>query len=278
MQKDEMNGVQKQRTLRGPVTVTGTGLQTGNKASLTLQEAPADSGINFIRNDLPNKPCIHIQSFNFDDFAKDRRSTVGFEGAQVQTVEHLMAALSALSIDNIVIELNGEELPGLDGSAQGYFDALKNAGYTEQDAPKKEIILESPVWHQVGETLLAAFPYFGLKLSCMISYKDPSIGTQYLSLEIDESVFENEIAPARTFCLKKEAITLLEQGFGKGANYENTLVMGKNGPINNTLRFPDEPVRHKMLDLLGDLYLTGYRLRAHVVAIRSGHRHNFAMV
>ncbi|MFC1590384.1 UDP-3-O-acyl-N-acetylglucosamine deacetylase [Candidatus Omnitrophota bacterium] len=265
-------------TISRPVTVEGVGLQTGQKAAVTMKGSPADSGINFIRTDLPDKPLTSLSSFDLGGLFKGRRTTVGLKGAEVQTIEHLMACLSALSIDNIVIELSASEMPGLDGSAKCFYDALKQAGPKEQDKERKELVVKTPEWYQEGDCVLAAFPGNELRLSCLISYPDASIGTQFLSLALNEENFEKEIAPARTFCLEKEALALLKQGFGKGANYENTLVMGRDGPVGNALRFPDEPVRHKMLDLIGDLYLLGHGLKAHVVAIKGGHRQNMELV
>ena len=149
----------------------------------------------------------------------------------------------------------------------------------EQDAPRKYFVVKEPLWCE-GENgaVLAILPCNEFKVSYTLSYENASIGTQFFSLALNEKNFEKEIAPARTFCLKEEAIMLLTLGFGKGANYENTLVLSKKGPVKNILRFNNEPVRHKILDLIGDLYLIGMPIKGHVIAVKSGHRLNMEMV
>lgn len=273
----------RQRTVKDPVTVEGVGLQTGKPATVTLVSAPASSGVNFIRTDLPNKPLLNVNSLAFDGASGslERRTVIGQGPFQIQTIEHLMAALSGLSIDNVMIELDGEELPGLDGSAAGFVDAIKKAGITEQDKERSILEITDPVWcgGKPGDGFIAVFPDDDFRVSYTLSYPG-SIGTQFLSAgpDIHGDFFERQIAPARTFCMEEEAAQLLKMGLGKGANYDNTLVMGPSGPIKTALRFPDEPVRHKILDLIGDLYLLGVRIKGHVVAIKSGHRLNMELV
>ena len=272
--------MKSQRTIKGALTIDGTGLQTGAKTVLTLKPSPPSTGINFIRVDLPDKPLLNVRSLDFDKQGPsfERRTTLGTGPLQIQTTEHLMAALSGLSIDNIIVELDGAELPGLDGSARGFVEAIKKCGITEQDAPRKYLELKEAVWCVGKDNFIAAFPDENFRVSYTMSYKAPSLGTQFLDIVLNEKNFENEIASARTFCLEEEALGLLKMGLGKGANYENTLVMGESGPVKNALRFPDEPVRHKVLDLIGDLYLAGMPLKAHVVAIKSGHALNLELV
>lgn len=266
----------RQRTIKNTVTIEGVGLQTGNPVTLTLKSSPVDSGINFIRVDLPNKPLLNIQEMDaLGADGLERRTTLGFGALQIQTTEHLLAALSGIGIDNIVIEMDNIELPGVDGSAKEFLGALKHAGIIEQDSPKKIFDVKSPVWCTAGDSILAIFPDDCFKVSYTLSY--PGIGVQFFSAIIDEATFASEVASARTFCSEAEAAELLKRGMGKGANYENTLVMGPKGPINNKLRFPDEPVRHKVLDLIGDLYLAGMSVKGHVVAIKSGHRLNMEL-
>lgn len=269
----------RQRTIKNPVTIEGIGLQTGSTARLTFKSSPANSGINFVRVDLPGKPLINIRELSLSESSSKRRRTViGAGCAEIQTTEHLLAALSGLGISNILIEVSGKELPGLDGSAKGYVDALERSGLLDQDAPLDKLIVEKPVWCVSRNSFLAVFPYSGLRISYYLSYSTPSIGDQFLSLEISEEVFKREVVPARTFCMKKEALILLALGLGRGANYSNTLIMGKSGPFKNTLRFPDEHVRHKILDLIGDLCLVGMPIRGHVVAVKSGHNLNMELV
>lgn len=265
----------QQRTINNTVVIEGIGLQTGNKVSLTLKSSPANSGINFIRVDLPNKPLLNIQSMGSGGEAAERRTTLGFGPMQIQTTEHLLAALAGCGIDNIVIEMDNVELPGLDGSALGFLEAIRKAGIIEQDAPKNYLTVKTPVWCGSGEAIMVIVPDDLFRVSYTLSY--PGIGTHLFNSIIDEAFFAREIAPARTFCSEAEAMELLKRGLGKGANYENTLVMGAQGPINNKLRFFDEPLRHKVLDLIGDLYLVGKPIKGHVIAIKSGHRLNMEL-
>ena len=275
--RKEKDIVIKQRTIKRAVTIEGIGLQTGNKVALTLNSSPADSGINFIRTDLPNKPSLNIRSMDLGAAeAAERRTTLCLGPLQIQTTEHLLAALSGLGVDNITIEMNNVELPGLDGSAKGFLEAIKGCGIIEQDLPKNIFDVKTPLWCKAGDSVLAILPDDHFRISYTLSY--PGIGTQFFSAVIDENIFENEIAGARTFCSEAEAMELLKRGLGKGANYDNTLVMGPQGPINNKLRFSDEPVRHKVLDLIGDLYLAGMPLKGHVIAIKSGHKLNMELV
>lgn len=271
----------RQRTIKNPVAVEGAGLQTGKKVTLTLKGSPANSGINFIRVDLPNKPLLNIQSAMPDSLKEqglERRTTLGTGPLQIQTTEHFLAALSGLSIDNIVAETDNEELPGLDGSAKDFVDAIKKAGIVEQDAPKKRLKIDEAIWCKGDDSFLAAFPDEDFKISYTLYYKNASLGTQFFSIALNDKNFELEIAPARTFCLEEEALQLLKMGLGKGANYENTLVIGKDGPIKNMFRFSDEPVRHKILDLIGDLQVLGVPIQGHIVAIKSGHKLNMELV
>ncbi len=269
----------RQKTIKDPVIIEGRGLQTGSKTKLTLKSSPANSGINFIRLDLPDRPIVSIKSLSFDDGALKQRRTVVVAGAtKIQTTEHLLAALSGLGISNISVEINGRELPGLDGSARDYVELIDRADVIEQDAPSRKLVINRPVWSGNRDSFLAVFPHPGMRISYFLSYPEPSIGDQFLSLEISEDVFRREIAPARTFCMKREALLLRALGYGRGADHNNTLVMGKRGPFKNSLRFPDEHVRHKILDLMGDLSLIGMPLEGHVVAVKSGHSLNMDLV
>jgi UDP-3-O-[3-hydroxymyristoyl] N-acetylglucosamine deacetylase/3-hydroxyacyl-[acyl-carrier-protein] dehydratase len=269
----------RQRTIRDTVRLEGVGLQTGEKVSLTLKNSPADSGINFLRVDLPGNQSLNIRSFKLGGSdAEGRRTILNRGDIKIHTTEHFLAALSGLSIDNIRVEMEGPELPGLDGSAREFVRLLKKAGVKEQEAPRRFLAIREPVRLEGKGSVLAAFPSDVLRISYTLSYDDPVLGDQFFDIILDEGGFEREIAPARTFCRKKETLMLLASGLGKGANYKNTLVMGKRGPFRNKLRFPDEPVRHKILDLIGDLYLLGVPLKAHIIAIKSGHKLNMELV
>lgn len=269
----------RQKTIRDPVVIEGTGLQTGSYTKLVLKGAPADSGINFIRMDLPDKPLINIQSLSFDNFSFRRRRTALKKGrVEIQTTEHLLSAIYGSGINNITIEISGAELPALDGSAKEYLEAIARAAIIEQDAPVKELIVEKEAWCARNDAFLAAFPHDGFRVSYFLSYPVKSIGEQFLTLDITEDIFKREIAPARTFCMSREALFLKITGFGRGADFKNTLIMGENGPVRNILRFPDEPARHKILDLIGDLSLIGAPIRAHIIAVKSGHSLNLELV
>lgn len=262
------------KTIEKEVSCEGIGLHSGKKVRLNFKPAGPNEGIKFVRVDLGK----NVKIGDFDSGSYKRQSVISKDDVKIGTVEHLMAALWALSIDNIIVEIDTEELPGLDGSARDFFICLKNAGIKEQGVPRKIIKIKEPLWCDNGDSFIGIFPATSFKVSYILESPSPAIGRQCLSLELDEEIFSKEIAPARTFCLKEEAELLLKQGFGKGANVSNTLVMDKDGPLDNTLRFPDEPIRHKILDLVGDLYLTGSPLEGRVIGIRSGHALNIELV
>ncbi len=269
----------KQRTIERPVALSGVGQHTGKETALNLRPAPARSGINFIRRDLPNKPLINIQSLDLGrPSAGSRRTTLRTGEIEIYTVEHLMAALSALMIDNIIAEVESAELPGLDGSAKIFFDALKGAGVKELSAEREVMSVKEPVWVEDGDSFLGIFPAEELKVSYTLSFTKPRIYDSFFSTIVNEKTFERDVAPARTFCFEEEVMALLKMGLGKGASYNNTLVIGDAGPVRNKFRFPDEPARHKVLDLIGDLYLLGRQVKGHVVAIKSGHKLNMELV
>lgn len=271
--------MKRQRTIRKQVTVDGIGLQTGKKVRLTLRGSSIDSGISFLRTDLPDKPSLSLRSIDLSDSVSgERRTTLGLGPVQIQTTEHLLAAFSGLAIDNAVVEIDNSELPGLDGSAKSFADIIKEAGILEQDADKRYLKIDKAVWCAGKDSLIIVLPDEEFRVSYILSYNAPSVGTQFYSIVVNEGNFEKEIAPARTFCLEEEAAELLKRGLGKGADYNNTLIMGKSGPVKTTLRFPDEPVRHKILDLIGDLYILGIPVIGHVIAIKSGHALNMELV
>lgn len=269
-----------QRTIGETVSIAGTGLQTGCAVTVTFRPAPEDAGIVFRRTDLPGTPALDIRSLSTAaGHGPDRRTTIGTDALQVQTIEHLLAALAGLGVTNISIEIDAVELPGLDGSAQEYLALLTKAGVVEQKAVQPVLRPAAPVWCEgKGGAFLAAFPADRPRITYTLAYPHPAIGTQYLDILLDEKTFRETIAPARTFCLETEAEILIKQGYGKGATYQNTLVMAEHGPVKNTLRFPDEPVRHKVLDLIGDLSLAGMPVCAHIVAMKSGHALNMELV
>jgi UDP-3-O-[3-hydroxymyristoyl] N-acetylglucosamine deacetylase/3-hydroxyacyl-[acyl-carrier-protein] dehydratase len=207
-----------------------------------------------------------------------RCSYIEKDGVQVTTTEHFMAALYGLGVDNIYVEVDDAELPGMDGSGQDFLAALKGAGLKEQEAEREYVTIREPVAVEEGGAFIVALPAGALKISYSLDYPHPFIGSGFYQLPITPETFAKELAGARTFCLEDEVEHLRKQGLGKGANYDNTLVVGKNGVIGNTLRFPNEFIRHKMLDLLGDLYILGKPVRGQIIAAKSGHSLNLKFV
>ncbi len=189
-----------------------------------------------------------------------------------------MATCYGLGVTNLLVEISGEEVPGLDGSAFPFLETLKYAGLVEQEAFRQPLVVKEPVWVEEGNATLLVLPDDQFKISYTMSYQHPALTVQFYSRQNPASVFEQELAPSRTFCLAEEVEALRRLGLGRGANYENTVVVGPQGVINNRLRFSDEFVRHKVLDLLGDLYVLGRPIQGHVIAVRSGHSLNLKLV
>lgn len=263
-----------QKTIKEEVTFEGKGLQTGRKVRVKCKPASADSGVVFKRLDLEYSPEIRLRDAVFSENRERRRTTIGLGKVQVQTVEHFLASLWALEVDNLLVEVDGEELPALDGSAIEFFTSLKEAGTTEEDSPRKVIKIEEGIHLKDGERAISVLPKEGFSVSYLIDYNVGCIEKKTFEIELNEESFRREIAPARTFCLKREALLLFLSGMGRGANFRNTLILGNKGPVGTKFRFPDEPVRHKVLDLIGDLYLLGMPLEGRIVAEKSGHKLN----
>ena len=269
--------MENQKTIAKEVRLKGIGIHTGNKVNVIFKPAEADSGVTFIRTDIFGAPRIKANAESLLVLKSSRRSSIGNNQAEVQTIEHLMASLSSLRIDNIDIEIDNIELPGLDGSAAGFVEALESAGIKELEAQKYTYTVKEPITVQEGSSSITVLPSKEFMVSYTLNYEHPMLAAQFLEIAVNAGSFKSEIAPARTFCLEDEVNQLKNQGYGSGANYENTLVVGKAGVIKNTLRFKDEFVRHKILDLIGDLYLTGCSICGHVIALRSGHSLNLKL-
>ncbi len=267
----------KQRTLKSQAAFEGTGLHTGRKVTVCVRPASENSGILFCRVDLA--PGLKVRASIETVCSDEMRQTAILVGeGRVRTIEHLMAAFHGLGIDNALVEIDGEEVPGMDGSALDFTKALIAAGFEEQSAERQFLKIDAPVYIDQGDQSIVILPAESFSISYMLNYQDADLPDQYLSLPILPEIFERELAAARTFCLKKEAELLLSQGFGKGANPTNTLIFEKNKPLMNTLRFENEACRHKMMDILGDLFLCGKFIRGHVIASRSGHALNVELV
>ncbi len=271
--------MEPQHTIDREIKLEGTGIHTGKPVKLTLKPAPINYGVRFVRVDLPDKPCIVCDASNVIDISKrPRRTSVGIKDVEVHTVEHLLASLTGLGIDNIMAELDSEELPGLDGSALPFVEALKAAGRKTQDLPKKVFEIKEPIWVEEKDSVLAIFPSEELRISYTLNYSHPLLKSQFMTYALNPDSFEKEIAPSRTFCTESEAAELKNAGLGRGANYNNTLVVGENGVVNNKLRFEDEFVRHKVLDIIGDLNLLGFSIKGHIIGFKSGHSVNIKLI
>jgi len=267
----------KQKTIAREVSISGVGLHTANKAKLTFKPAQADSGIRFVRVDLFESPALeaNVGSLLSPERAP-RRTSIGRDSAEVQTIEHLMAALAGAEIDNLIVEIDNNEVPGLDGSSLNFLECLERGGIVEQEKERRYFSIKEPILVEEAGSSIVAFPSSDFKISYTLNYNHPMLASAFMEISMTPYVFRKDFAPARTFCLESEASELQNQGMGLGANYENTLVVGKTGVIKNKLRFDDEFVRHKILDLMGDLYMVG-PIKAHIVALRSGHSLNLKL-
>ncbi len=270
-----------QRTVKSTATIEGIGLHTGERGVMRFVPAPVGYGVRFVRTDLPGRPEVRVRPENahFDPGA-GRRTILQQDGVQVHTMEHVLAAVAGLGIDNLIIETSTMEVPeGHDGSAAPIAKALLAAGLADQDKPTRHIKVSKPVrWSQNGVEL-SAVPYSGFRITFRIEYDHPLIGVQERSIDITPESFMAEIAPARTFVLERDLELLRQSGWIKGGRIESAIVVGKDRVLNEeTLRYPDEFVRHKILDLLGDLFILGGPLLGHVSALRSGHQGHVAFV
>ncbi len=268
----------KQRTIQKQLSLSGIGLHTANKVNITFKPADVNTGINFVRVDLPNKPVIRASvSSLLSPACSLRRTSVGQDGVEIQTIEHLMAALSGAGIDNIRIEIDNNEIPGMDGSSLNFLDLFNRCGIVEQEKERRYFSIKEPIFVEEEGSYIIALPSAEFKISYTLSYNHVFVRKDFLEVNLIPDVFKTEIASARTFCLEEEANELQRGGMGLGANYDNTLVVGEKGVIKNKLRFENEFVRHKILDLIGDLYLVGLPLKAHIIALKSGHSLNLKL-
>lgn len=264
-----------QITLAVPVSYRGIGLHSGRDVSMSIKPAPADTGIVFVRTDLEGRPEIRATADHVTSTM--RATTLEENGAKVFTVEHVMSALNAYGIDNCYVEMDGEEPPVAGGSAEKFFTLLKEAGRKEQDKPRIELVVDRVyrVDDDEHKRFIMAVPYDGLRISFTSVNPHPLIGIQYGDFVVSSEVFEKEIAPARTIAYEKEVQALREMGLGLGGTMENVIVYNDQGWL-NPLIFKDELVRHKILDVMGDLRLAGM-VRGHIIASASGHALNTAL-
>lgn len=289
-----------QRTITKPVSMSGIGLHTGTSCTMTFKPAPINYGIKFIRVDLGGLPEIHAIADNVIDVS--RGTTLGIGEVKVHTVEHVLAAVVGLQIDNLIIELDGIEPPVGDGSSMPYVEQLLKAEFVQQEAPKDYLIIDQTVTYHNEENQIdiVALPLDSYRATVMVDYQNPALGSQHTGLFDLEKEFITEFAPARTFCFLSEVEQLADAGLIKGGDIDNAVVIvdrssdeaeletlriklgikekvtiGTNGILNSKqLRFKNEPVRHKLLDLLGDLALIGAPVKAQILAARPGHKAN----
>jgi UDP-3-O-acyl N-acetylglucosamine deacetylase len=274
-------GLRCQRTIARAVEVVGVGFLTGATVGLRFVPAPPSSGAVFVRTDLPGRPRVPATIEQVT--GTNRRTTIGDPPVQVGLVEHVLGALAGLRIDNCLIEVDAPEPPGLDGSARDFVEALVSAGAVRQNEARPVWCVDCPVVLSAGGATLALHPPrgepSGLVLTYFLNYGPCApIARQMFTQELTAGAFRHDVAPCRTFLLEAEAMELRRQGLGSRTTTADLLVFGPRGPIDNALRFANEPARHKVLDMIGDLSLLGADLSGHVVAYRSGHPLNIELV
>lgn len=293
-----------QKTIAKPASCVGMGLHTGVESTITFKPAPEDYGIRFARTDVEGCPEIRADIEHVVDIS--RGTTIEENGVRIHTVEHALAAVTGLRIDNVLIELTEKEAPVMDGSAKDFVDIILDAGVVEQPKPRAVLVIDKPVMYSDTEKEIDihVIPSDRFRVTFMVDYTLPQLGTQYEAIYNMAEDFAKEVAPARTFCFLSEVEMLKDQGLIKGGSLENAIVivdkkideeeadilqrefgvqeaisLGANGILNGkVLRFKNEPVRHKALDLIGDLALLGMPIQGHVTAARSGHASNVEFV
>ncbi|HLC41324.1 MAG TPA: UDP-3-O-acyl-N-acetylglucosamine deacetylase [Methylomirabilota bacterium] len=264
----------RQKTIREPVVVKGIGLHTGKESQVTLRPAPAGHGIVFHHTghatEIPARLEFVVDSHH--------ATTLGVNGSRIRTVEHLLAATAGLGIDNLLIEVDGEEVPALDGSAREFVRLLEAVGTTAQLAPRQPLVITEPIRVGNENRWIQALPGSSFQISYTLDMDHPVVGTQAASFSVTQHVFITEVSGARTYGFLRDVPALWKQGLAQGGTLDNAVVVGKRKVLNGSLRFQDEFVRHKILDLIGDLSLLGRPLVGHVVARNAGHALNHQMV
>ncbi|MBW2441257.1 MAG: UDP-3-O-acyl-N-acetylglucosamine deacetylase [Deltaproteobacteria bacterium] len=266
-----------QRTLTKAVGCSGIGLHSGKTVNLTLKPAPVNHGIKFVRKDLPDNPCIPAR---FNCVVDTSLATViGSDGVIVSTIEHLMACLAGLSIDNVIVELDSYEVPVMDGSAGPFTRMILDAGIQELEAPRHFFILKEPIELEEDDKFVGAYPDDTFKITCHIDFEHPLIRNQSYTIEVVDRIFESEISSARTFGFLHEVEYMKSYGLARGGSLDNAVVVDEKGVLNEEgLRFEDEFVRHKLLDCVGDFSLLGMPILGHIITRKSGHAFNHAFL
>lgn len=266
-----------QRTLASPVSCTGVGLHSGTQVTLRLLPAPVDTGVVFVRTDLAAHVVIPALSEYVTDTAL--ATTLGHRGAKVGTVEHLLAALAGMGIDNVRVELDGPEVPIMDGSAGPFAAMVREAGLREQDEAKSFLLIKRAVTVRDGDKEATLEPSDRFRVSTTIDFRHPLISDQSMELTLSETAFARDIARARTFCFRRDVEAMQQLGLARGGSLDNAIVVDEFSILNpDGLRFPDEFVRHKVLDAIGDLSLLGRPVVGHLRAFKTGHALNQKLV
>ncbi len=270
--------MQTQKTIAEPVTVKGRGLFSGKEVTLTLKPAEVDTGVVFVRTDLPNR--VTIPACITELSPQPRRTVLRNGTATIETIEHCLAAVNGLEIDNLEIEIDGPELPSIDGSCDSYTQAIVKVGTVTQNKTRNVFVITEPIVVREGDSVLYALPDRDDQLNIMydLDYSEPGIGRQLYRVQVTPETFMRDISPARTFIPEDEAREFRARGIGTHLSAKDLLVLSQDGPVDNELRFEDECARHKVADLLGDMMLLGRPLRGRLVAYRSGHSCNHLMV
>jgi UDP-3-O-[3-hydroxymyristoyl] N-acetylglucosamine deacetylase len=274
-----MTPFRQQTTISQPVAISGFGFWSGDNVNVEFRPAQVHSGIVFVRSDLTGQPRIPAVLQN--RITGPRRTTLAYNGAQVEMVEHLLAALAGLQIDNCEVHLDSAEVPGLDGSSNPFVEALRSADIVRLPAVRSVMIVREPVRIQAGDSWIEAKPLFSrqFRINYHLHYPmAPAIGQQAFSVDVTPQSFVDELAPARTFLLESEANQLQAQGLGQRVSFTDVLVFDSDGPIKNALRYSNECVRHKMLDIVGDFALSGRDWIGEITAFRTGHELNAQLV
>jgi len=264
-----------QKTIKSEGKIDGKGLFGGKEAKVVFRPGPVDSGVVFVRIDISEPVRISAVAANLAE--RSRRTTIKKGSVSVETIEHCLAVVSALGIDNLIVEIDGAEMPAPDCSSMGYFKIFKRIGLVEQQAVRREFVIREPISITAGDTSIYALPYAdeGLNITYDLDYGGHTgIGRQIFSCRLTPESFEKNLAPARTFLLEAEAKQFQARGMGTHLGPRDILVIDSDGPIKNSFRFPDECVRHKIVDLIGDIALVGRAIKGRIVAYKSGHSLN----
>jgi UDP-3-O-[3-hydroxymyristoyl] N-acetylglucosamine deacetylase len=269
--------MRKQQTIRHEVEITGIGLHCGKKVTMTLKPSEENSGIQFLRTDLPHTEPIKFALSNVINTKLS--TTIGKNGVIVKTVEHLVATLWTLKIDNVLIEINNEEVPIMDGSASSFVYVIKNAGIIKQIKPKPTLILKKTIYIKENGKFVAMVPDRSFKIIYAIKFDHPIVGRQKMNININEKTFANEIGRARTFGFLKDVEYLQSHNLALGGSLDNAIVLNEYKILNEDgLRYKDEFVRHKILDAIGDISSLWYDIRGRFIAYRSGHALNHKII